>query len=360
MTLRVGVNARTFSVDEPSGSVQVGIEITRRLHAHSDIEVVIFGHPSIATYFDEAQVVGGGYHIHSQAYGLLWERVYLHRLAEAYDVEILYCPNTNAPLQSSRSYANITTLHDINALKGMADGFYERFRQWSVPRVLSNSEKVITVSEFSKQEIQDYLGIDESKLEVVYNGIDPYYLSDAPGEPVSLPDRYLLFVGGLNPRKNIKGLVKAYRRVRETTDIDLVLAGPKNKAIFESYRLEEDPGVHHLGFLSKAELKYTYSNATVFVFPSFYEGFGLPPLEAMACGAPVVASNTSSLPEIVGDAALTTDPTSTDDLSVAITTCISNKSTREKLIRKGHERSENFTWDNSLNKLISAFESVCN
>ncbi|NEP55029.1 MAG: glycosyltransferase family 4 protein, partial [Moorea sp. SIO3C2] len=175
---------------------------------------------------------------------------------------------------------------------------------------------------------------------------------------------YILFVSTLEPRKNINNLIAAFNYLKQRHQIEhqLVLIGQKGwsyESIFAA--IASSPWkdhIHHLGYLSDQLVAWFYSNADVFVYPSYYEGFGLPVLEAMTLGAPVVTSNTSSLPEVAGDAAILIDPNQPIELADAIVKVISNSSLREELIRKGKERAMLFSWERTARETLAAYTSL--
>jgi len=182
----------------------------------------------------------------------------------------------------------------------------------------------------------------------------------------SLPHKFILFLGNLDLRKNFLGLLEAYEKLRKGLDVRLVLAGqpswgyeeknPKSK--IQNPKLKDD--IQLIGYVDERDKPALYNLASIFCFPSFYEGFGLPPLEAMACGTPVVTSNNSSLPEIVEDAGLMINPYDTDEFGQTMETLIRDESLRNKLKEKGLSQAEKFRWDETARKTLEVFEKVAN
>lgn len=349
--MKIGINARTFSVDEPGGAVQASIRVVRELIDDSAHEIVLFGSPALAAEFD-ADVYSSGYY-DNQVLGLVWERTVLPRLAGKSDVDVLYCPNGNAPLHEL-DVPVVMCVHDVNAQKGLSSGAHQLYRKLTVPRAARACDSLVTVSRFSKDEILGQFDVPEGRVHVIYNGVDDLYFQNTSAS-FDLPDNYLLFVGSLNPRKNIKGILQAYDELREDWDVELVLVGPANKDIFQDLELDPLPGVHRCGFLDALEVKYAYENAEALVFPSFYEGFGLPPVEALACGTPVVASNRGALPEILDDAATFVDPDSISDIAEGIEEILRTDAIDESRLRAQAER---YTWDSVADRLLSVIKSV--
>lgn len=350
--MKVGINARTFSVDSPGGAIQTAKKIAHRLINDRDIDVLLFGHSSIESEFGSDVLCSRYTPINSQSYGVFWERTILPWLAKKHDVDTLLCPNGNAPI-SNQPFRVVMYIHDVNAQKGLSSRFHRVYRKLAIPSAARKAESIVTVSNFSAKEIQNHLGVGESKIDVVYNGVDEYFLNTDSGDSVDLPAKYILFVGSLNPRKNIEGVIKSYRRFKRQYGFDhkLVIIGPQNKSVFRSVDVEEGNDLIFPGFLTKSELKYAYRKADLFTFPSFYEGFGLPPLEAMACGTPVVASNIPVHRETMGDSAYFVDPEDIDALSSAYKTILQDTPTRDALISKGKEIVQEYTWDSTIARL---------
>jgi len=222
-----------------------------------------------------------------------------------------------------------------------------------VPRTAAVADALVTVSEFSKGEIVRLLGVDADKVHVAYNAIDDVFHEPGDGEPFDLPDSYVLYVGAMNPRKNVERLVEAFRRIEgapETPD-KLVLIGPERKAIFKALKIEDSPSVVTPGFVTREELKYAYTHAELFAFPSLYEGFGLPPLEAMTCGTPVVAGDSGALPEMLGDAAEFVDPMDVEDIADGMRRILKDGTASERLVQRGQKRAADYSWERTADSV---------
>lgn len=357
--MKVGINARTFSVDEPGGAVQAAKTLTKELASRPDVDLVLFGHRSIAEEFPGVPIEDDRYPVSSQAYGIAWERAVLPRLASRHGIDVLYCPNGNGPLHEI-SCPVVMCIADVNAQRGLSSPVQRVYRQATVPRAAAVADALVTISEFSKREIVEVMGVSPGKIRTVYYGIDPFFRSEEPGDPLDLPDEYVLFVGAMNPRKNIERLVRAFDLLKRRTDLPhkLVLIGPQNKAVFRKLEIEFTEDIVLPGFVSKAELKFAYDDASLFAYPSLYEGLGLPPIEAMACGTPVLASNVSSLPEVVGDAGELVDPRSTEAIARGMERVLTDERYRNRLVQRGYERSEGFTWERATDRLVQLLEEV--
>ncbi|QIB75514.1 glycosyltransferase family 4 protein [Halogeometricum borinquense] len=356
--MKVGVNARTFSVDEPGGAVQASINHTKGLIKRSDTDVVLFGHESISSLFPEATIESSFYPTPSQGYGLLWERIILPQQTSKHDVDVLFCPNGNAPVTEIECPV-VMCIHDVNAAKGWSSGVHQMYRRVAVPHGAKKADTIVTVSQFSKSEITNHLDIPAEKIEVVYNGINQLYLSEDSGTSLELPDDYILFVGSMNPRKNIRRVIESFVKLKKGPDIThkLVIIGPNNKTIFKNVDIAERDDIVTPGFVTEQELKYAYKNASVFVFPSLYEGFGLPPLEALASGTPVVASNTTSLGEILNKGSLLVNPKESDEIASAILQVLEDETLRSKLKAEGKELAAEYTWEKASQQLYAVLNN---
>jgi len=359
MTLRVGVNARTFTEPEPGGAVQAAKKLTSALIEREDVDVVLFGHETVRSEFPETHVSSQFYYDKSQVFGVLWERTLLPLLACRQEIDVLLCPNGNAPL-TDQPFPVVTCIHDVNAINGFTSGIHRAYRRATIPRVAHVSNRIVTVSEFSKSEITESIEVDPEKVTVVYNGVDDIFHEDSAGTSVELPEPYVLYVGSMNPRKNVSRAVEAFQQFEANANADysFVLVGPGNKDIFDALEVPEDDRIVTPGFLSQPELKYAYAHADVFLYPSLYEGFGLPPLEAMACGTPVVVSDAASLPEVVGGAGEYVDPYDVGDIRQGIEAIVDDESRYQQLVQAGEKRAETFTWDRTGKRVRQALESV--
>jgi len=272
------------------------------------------------------------------------------------------------PISEGKS---ILTIFDVNFLA------MRKFTLWSgrwhfAPKMkdyAKRSHHIITVSESSKREIIKYLNVAEEKISVIYGGYSDIFkpkaddrLSGEVKRKYNITGNYLLYVGTLEPRKNLLGLIRAYAQSRAKDDFILVLAGGRGwqyENIFKLVRkLKLENRIIFTGYVPENDLPGLYQGATLFVYPSFYEGFGLPPLEAMACGLPVIVSNTTSLPEVVGDAGVYVDPDYVEQISFSIDTVLSDSDLRQTLIQRSLERAKLFSWEKTAKKTLELYEQV--
>ncbi len=239
-------------------------------------------------------------------------------------------------------------------------------------RSIKRADKIVTISEFSKSRIMLHYGVSGDKIAVVPCGIrsdlfNPSYSGEQVSEAkkrYNITGEYLLYLGTLEPRKNIERLVESYARLRsEKPDCPaLVIAGGKGwlyDPIFERVKsLGVEDSVIFTGYVRDEDVPPLMKGALCFCFPSLYEGFGMPPLEAMACGTPVITSDCSSLPEVVGNAAVTVDPYSVDELYGALKRVTEDPSLREELSRRGIERSGKFSWEKSAGIFLDTIKNI--
>lgn len=284
--------------------------------------------------------------------------------------ELYWEPNF-IPLDGIKSSKLVTTVHDFSFHEHPLWHPKERLDYFNTYffKNVKRSDWIITGSEFSKREIVEYLGYPKEKITVIYHGVDQklykvYKKSDlqVSKSKFGLDDKFLLFVGSIEPRKNLLNLLKAYNLLSPEIKnaYPLVLVGFKgweNKELMQEIEKSKDR-VRYLGYLTDLELAHTYNLATLFIYPTLYEGFGIPPLEAMACATAVIASNVASLPEVCGDAVVYCEPDKVEDIKQKITLVIRDAKLREELIDKGLKRVTKFTWENSADKHMQVFKKV--
>ena len=268
--------------------------------------------------------------------------------------------------------ARVATIHDLMPLDypdQYLAAYVALFRR-TVSRIARDADALIAVSQYTKDSIVERLGVAPDRIVVVHHGVDDRF-RPAPAAQVSAIRRklglrgpYILFVGTAEPRKNLLHLVDAFALLcrRRPGDLELVLAG---KAAWGSASLQAritalglGARIHLPGHIAGSDLPALYSGAAVFVLPSLAEGFGMPILEAMACGVPVVASNTTALPEVYGDAALGFDPTSSEAIALALERVLDDPTLRAGLVMRGLKRAACFTWEKAARKTLGALEAV--
>jgi glycosyltransferase involved in cell wall biosynthesis len=285
----------------------------------------------------------------------LWLEVELPRRVKRERSDVLLMP---ANVTSGRSRApQVVTIHDVNFLvaPNTYDRAYTSYARRRFMRSLSAAERITTVSNYSRTQIVHYLGADPERIEVVYPGLEVPRGSQA-ASPLARP--YALYVGQTEPHKDVPTAIEAMQVLRDT-GIDLAIVGQPGRDHERVLALSaSDLTVHVVGAVSDSELEDWYAHASVFVFPSLTEGFGYPPLEAMARGIPVVASRAGSLPEVLGDAALFHEPGEAEDLALQVRRVLSDESLRREYVRRGEDRVRRYTWQGSAERMALILRSA--
>lgn len=284
--------------------------------------------------------------------GHLWEQIDLPEYLKEHDNPLLVNLANSAPLL----YKNqVITVHDLSFLrepKWFSKKFYYYYK-FLIPKIANNSLKIITGSMFSKNEIAKLLKIPEKKIDVVYHGVSEKFNTIETTN--NQHGNYFLAVSSLDPRKNLKNLILAFNKLN-LKNTKLIIVGSESKIFADTTGIKKlmqsNNNIIPTGHINDGELIGLYKNAISFIYPSFYEGFGLPPLEAMACGCPAVVSNAASLPEVCMDAAYYIDPCDIESIAKGIYEVATNETLRQSLIYKGIERAKIFKWDKSAQKLI--------
>jgi len=301
----------------------------------------------------------------------LWYRLRLPVSIESWTgpLDLFHAPDFILP-PLRRGTRSIVTIHDLSFVRepdlvmpGM-DRHLNKWVLWSVQQ----ASRVIAVSEATRQDLIELYQTPPEKISVLYHGVGPEFKPiretaclKAVRQKYGLNDQpFVLSVGTIQPRKNYQRLIQAFAKV--DTKAILVIAGGagwKNKAIFDEVKtLGLQERVRFPGFVAEADLPALYSAATLVIYPSLYEGFGLPVLEAMACGAPVIASNRSSLPEVVGEAGLLIDPYDTDSMATAMGQLLEDGSLRASLAQAGQTRAGQFTWSKTAAELVNLYKKI--
>jgi len=292
-------------------------------------------------------------------------------------VNLFFMPNLNFIALSNEAKL-ILTIHDLS-FEYFPESFSSKRRLWHVfinpKKLIAQASKILAVSRSTKEDLLSFYKIDPNKIEVIYNGI-----SDELGridrnnprllevkEKYKLPFKFILFLGTFEPRKNIIGIVKAYEILREekNNELDrykLIIAGSegwKSKEIKENImnsRYSDD--ILWIKFIENEDKVYVYNLSSIFVYPSFFEGFGIPPLEAMKCGIPVIASNNSSLVEIIGEGGIIIDATRPDELALALRESLLDKDFSESFSIGRIKQVQKFSWTKSANKFLEIISSM--
>lgn len=366
--MRVGINAYLFYAGEGYRSAGVSTytrhlleELPRVCAANEYIAFVNRGTPVP----DGIEPVSAALEITKAPARIVWEQLALPIQAALSHVDVLHATVNVLPAVTFRP--TVATVHDLSFLR-FPDRLSRGRRLYlsaSVSRTARSATRVIAVSGNTKRDLVDVWGIAEDRIDVVYPGVDPAF-RPFPERPAPLPSHsgtrpYILHVGTLEPRKNIDVLISAYGALRARGyDHALVLIGARGwmyEPLFEQVQRAGLQGdVHFLDYVAPADLPRWYNGADLFVYPSAYEGFGLPLLEAMACGVPAVTSSTSSLGELAGNACLTIEPGSSDELEEAMMRALDDDSLRSRLREAGLRRASEFSWARTARETAGVYE----
>ncbi|MDP8255681.1 MAG: glycosyltransferase family 1 protein [Candidatus Alcyoniella australis] len=376
--MRIGLNSEKV-LERTTGVGCYAYNLVRGLlEIDRDNRYVLFFHSDAGCYAGEPWLAGPN--VELDQYGakgsnprrILWEQLGLPGRARRSKLDVFhYIDHTLSMI--GKPVPTAITVHDLAFFRHPEAYTRSRriYKSLVSPRSIRRADRVIAVSEYTRQEVLEITGADPDKVSVVYNGIDGEFrviqdqklLSDFRRQH-DLPQRYILFVGTLQPRKNVTGLVRAYAELvqRKAVEHDLVICGERGWIFDEIFSQVERSGltarVRFIESLPQQQLPLLYNCAELFVFPSLFEGFGLPLLEAMSCGVPVVSSNTTSMPEVVGDAALLVDPNDVDDMALQIQRALSDRELAADLRNRGLERSREFSWRKCAQSTLEIYKQM--
>ena len=379
--MKIGIEGQRLFRRKKHGMDMVALELIRNLQRiDTENEYILFIKPDEddgvikeTANFRIVKPEGGFYPY--------WEQVALPKAASKAGCSILHCTSNTAPV--STDIPLVVTLHDIiymesSYLKIMegSGSLYQKFgnayRRMIVPQIVKKSRKIITVSHFEKNRIAEFFGMaGDPRLTAVYNGVSEHFkpVSDQlelqrVREKYHLPDRYFFFLGNTDPKKNTKGTLKAYSDFLKLTGSDIrlvmldydqvelekLLAEINDAALIERIVLT--------GYVVNTDLPSIYGQCEVFLYPSLRESFGIPMLEAMACGVPVITSDTSSMPEVAGDAALIINPFKPEEITEALISLTSDNALKNQLITKGFAQAARFSWKAMAENVLRIYREM--
>ena len=284
--------------------------------------------------------------------------------------DILWCPHFNVPIFSVKANKIVTTIHDVYHLSNNASISYikKNYAKVLFQNAVRKSKMIFTVSEFSKSEILKYTNANSEKLKIVYCGVDKLFFRNTKfSSDLKLPQNYILYVGNIKPHKNLMVLLKAYVSLPEEfkSKYQLVFVGKKEGFLTEDNQIQDfiisnnlQKHITFTGYIEDSKIPKIYHEARLFVFPSLYEGFGLPILEALASQTKVISSNAASLPEVGGDAVLYFDPNNYSELAEIIKNNIEDSPKNQFLLAQGEKQLEKFTWVKSIEEHLKAFKKL--
>jgi len=273
--------------------------------------------------------------------------------------DLFWSPHYNIPLLPIKAKKRLVTIHDVYhlAFKDTLSLSQKLYAKLLINQAVKKSDVILTVSNFSKNEIIKYTQTKKN-IEVVYNGVDENLINNKKIDK----ENYILYVGNVKPHKNLVRALKAFKKI-DNQNLIFKIVGKKDNFItkdteVEQLAIELGNRVEFTGYVEDSKLVELYKKAKIFLFPTLYEGFGIPPLEAQACGTPVICSNVASLPEVGGESVLYCDPCDINDIADKITLLLEDKSLQNELIQKGYENLKRFSWEKSAKKIIDIIEGI--
>jgi glycosyltransferase involved in cell wall biosynthesis len=288
-------------------------------------------------------------------------------------VDVVHSTNFSTPRFRDRRKRLVMTIYDLSFLIHPEFHVPENVKHalQGTREAVARADALITISQYSRQELIERMGVTDDRVAVIYLAADPCCtrIEDTKRtllvrKRYGLPEHFILFVGSLEPRKNVRRLIQAYAKLPTSLrdDVHLVIAGGVGWLTDDIYstvfQLGEKERVHFIGYVEENDLPAVYSLADVFAYPSLYEGFGLPVLEAMQCGVPVLTSNISSLPEVAGTAALLVTPTEVDDIAYGLRRLLEVADLRAELRARGYQRAREFSWERCARETLAVYKKV--
>ncbi|MBU3179896.1 glycosyltransferase family 4 protein [Clostridium psychrophilum] len=291
------------------------------------------------------------------------------------NIDIYHMPQNGIGFSQEISCKKVVTIHDLIPYvmpETVGRGYLLKFLK-EMPLIIGGSDGIITVSEFSKRDILKFFPIDENKIFVTplaadkkYIPLDKLHCKNFLDKAYNLKNPFILYLGGFSERKNVSSAITAFSKVYKDLNkkYDLVIVGdykdPDRKLVKLAKKLNIESNIIFTGFVPEDHLPIFYNCCDAFIYPSLYEGFGLPPLEAMSCGAPVIASKLTSIPEVVGDSGILINPYDISEMSIAIGDLLSNESLKTDLSSKALIRAKNFSWQNTAFSTLKVYEHIYN
>ena len=297
----------------------------------------------------------------------LWLNFILPKYLEKYNINLFFSPNHFLHLKKMKA-KSIIVIHDVfhKVNKNFHPLYYRKYVDFFLPIAIKNSNLIITISECSKKDIIRFHNVPAEKIKIIYPAADEAFqmkeLTEREKkqyrEKHNLPEKFILYAGVLEERKNIEGIIKIADLLKDKTEIPILLFGKighRGKVYLRE--MQQKKNICYKGFVESDDLPYVYNLATIFLFPSFYEGFGLPVLEAMQSGLPIITSNTSSLPEVIGTGGILHNPNDYKGFVGGIMKLLENKDFYDKMREQGMEQAKKFDWGKTTKEIVKLFNS---
>jgi glycosyltransferase involved in cell wall biosynthesis len=375
--MRIGIEAQRLLRPHKHGMDIVALELINALQQLDHVnEYFIFVRPDeddkclqLRSNFILVKVPGANY-VH-------WEQIALPQALRQYNLDVLHCTANTAPLFPGVPL--ILTLHDVLFLAQKAQPgvntatayqrFGNKYRAWLVRLLVKRNPRIITISDHARRQIKDRLNLPNAPVDVLYNGVSTRFYEPIFADQLirvqatyQLPDRFFLFLGSADPRKNMKNTLRGFIQYAQLDrDVQLVISGKQPDFLKQLLTAEEYAFVgkrcQFIGYIPDEDLPSLYKLAETFLFPSISEGFGLPILEAMTCGTPVITGNLTAIPEVAGEAALLIDPHQPDRIAEAMERLNYDPALRQTLIQRGKERAALFSWMRTARQLLAIYKT---
>lgn len=342
--MKIGVDLQILSREEKTGMGRYVQELLPQLQKYKEFEWITLKPKPI------------------KGYRTIWTHTILplHTLIKR--IDLLFCPANLIPIYVPRSTKILVTVHDIRPkiFPEVYSKKVRRYYEFEYSFLFKRADGIITVSEYSKSEIEKFFPESKGKVYVVYNGLDHSKFKN-----LNLPrKKQILFIGSIAKHKNIGSVIKAFSQIYKEIPHKLIIVGTRDKGLPYEEEIKEiaknlpEDRIKFTGSISDEDIVKLYNESELFIFPSLHEGFGLPPLEAMACGCPVLASNTSSIPEICGNAAIYFNPLDTQEIATKLTKLLQDQALLEELRQKGLERAKIFSWEKTVEETIKVIKKI--
>lgn len=295
-----------------------------------------------------------------------WMNVVLPRFIKKEKIDIFFSPNHFLPGRSA-SKKNVIVVHDVfqKVDKRFHSFWYRKYVDWALPRAIRKSDTILTNSECSKRDIIHYLNVPEEKVRVVYLAAEEKFKSrsisneerDRLQKKYNLPHRFILYVGVIEERKNIEGIIHIAQKLVSRVNVPIVVIGrPGYRGEYYLQKIGDQKNMRYVGAVGDEDLPLLYNLAEIFLFPSWYEGFGLPPLEAMQSGTPVIASNGGALPEVIGEGGIILPPDNIDAFTDAVIALLEDKGKSAALTEKGFAQARKFSYEKMARETIAILQ----
>lgn len=373
--MKIGIEGQRLYRKKKHGMDMVALELIKNLQIIDKVnEYVVFVNPDQdhcipqTSNFKIIELDGGSYP--------KWEQIALPKAAKEEGCDILHCTSNTGPIRSKVPL--ITIVHDMIYMESISifkkgGTWYQKignlYRRFIVPRVIKKSRCITTVSNYERDRMKSFFKLSDHKLRTIYNGVGEHFkpitdskaLNDAK-QKYKLPDKFLFFLGNTDPKKNTPNVLKAFAEFNAMTghNYKLVMLDYEENALQKILKdighPEARKDIHLTGYVVNTDLPTIISQCEIFLYPSMRESFGIPILEGMACGVPVITSNTSSMPEIAGDAAHIVNPNSPDEIKDGILKILNDTTYSKTLCEKGIERAKKFSWKAMAENYLKLYE----